>query len=107
LFVGRDLAVIDPLLVHPFPAEPFFSSPPAGLGSWASPFAAPAIANSKARAELSGFTVGLVPRCLVQREIIRSAHNIKTACSNAGTRGSGLGLSYALVRHRHTRKLET
>jgi hypothetical protein len=26
LFIGRDLAVVDPLLVHPFPAEPFFSS---------------------------------------------------------------------------------
>jgi len=25
LFVGRDLAVVDPLLVHPFPAEPFLS----------------------------------------------------------------------------------
>src|SRR4051794_3927305 len=25
LFIGRDLAVVDPLLVHPFPAEPFFA----------------------------------------------------------------------------------
>jgi hypothetical protein len=25
LFVERDLAVVDPLLVHPFPAEPLFS----------------------------------------------------------------------------------
>ena len=35
-------------------------SPPAGVWSWARPFAAPTIANSKARAELSsGFTVAL------------------------------------------------
>src|ERR1700709_743488 len=24
LFIGRDLAVVDPLFVHPFPAEPLF-----------------------------------------------------------------------------------
>src|ERR1700733_10960170 len=25
LFIGRDLAVVDPLLVHPFPPDPLFS----------------------------------------------------------------------------------
>src|ERR1700712_1658423 len=51
------------------------------------------------------FTVG--PRSMVQRGITRSAHNINNRNPERGTCGYHSGFSYASVRRRHTRKLET
>jgi hypothetical protein len=44
---------------------------------------------------------------MVQREITRSAHNINNRSPKRGTCGCHSGFSYASVRRRHTRKLET